>query len=202
MKIKNVLMLWMASLWMNHVLAQGELPAKAEDIAPLLIGETIPAENLVNMEGKTVSLADIVKEKPTVLIIYRGGWCPYCNMHLAELSAIEADIIKAGYQIIAISPDEVQHLAQTDEKKQISYQLFSDSNGRVAKALGIAFQVPAHYEKVIKNASGEVNTSFLPVPSVFVVNTKGEIMFEYISPNFKQRLGGKLLLSVLQHLDR
>jgi hypothetical protein len=45
-----------------------------------------------------------------------------------------------------------------------------------------------------------VNTSFLPVPSVFVVNTNGDILFEYVSPDFKHRITAELLVSVLKTL--
>lgn len=202
MKLKNLFILFIISLLANNAIAQTTLPAKAEDISPLLIGENVPNENLTNVKGETVSLTNLVKEKPTVLIFYRGGWCPYCSKHLAQLAEIEADVIKAGYQIVAISPDDAKHLAETDDKNKINYQLFSDSKGSLAKAFGVAFQAPTNYEKYLKDASGDVNATFLPVPAVFVVNTKGEIVFEYISPNFKQRLEGKLLVAVLQNLAK
>ena len=59
-----------------------QLPEKAEDISPLLIGETLPNGTFQNAEGNTVQLNEILTEKPTVLVFYRGGWCPYCNLQL------------------------------------------------------------------------------------------------------------------------
>jgi peroxiredoxin len=44
------------------------------------------------------------------------------------------------------------------------------------------------------------NKGFLPVPSVFVVDKAGEILFEYINPNYKKRLNGDLLMAVLKTL--
>jgi len=81
-------------------------PLNAEDICPLLIGEILPKATLQDAEGKTVALETIIKIKPTVLVFYRGGWCPFCNMQLSSLVEIEKDILDLGYQIVAISPDD------------------------------------------------------------------------------------------------
>lgn len=87
--------------------AQPDLPPKAEDISPLLIGETLPNLPVYSMDNVATNLGDILS-KPTVLVFYRGSWCPYCNVPLSELAKIEADVLKLGYQIVAISPDDFQ----------------------------------------------------------------------------------------------
>ena len=178
-----------------------QLPEKAEDISPLLIGETMPNTALTGMDGATVPFLDIAKEKPTVLVVYRGGWCPYCNKHLSALGQNEAEILELGYQIVAISPDNIENLQATAEKDEIHYRLFSDGAGEFSKAAGIAFQAPERYGKRLLDASGGQNTvGYLPVPSVFVLDTSGIIQFEYINPDYKNRLSGRLLLAVLSAL--
>jgi hypothetical protein len=44
------------------------------EICPLLVGDTIPQMTLETVEGDSFDLNTAVKEKPTVLIFYRGGW--------------------------------------------------------------------------------------------------------------------------------
>ena len=61
------------------------IPTVAEDISPILIGETLPNAYFQNAEGKSVQLKAVLEEKPTVLVFYRGGWCPYCNVQLSYL---------------------------------------------------------------------------------------------------------------------
>lgn len=51
-----------------------ELATNPKDICPLLIGNAVPAVNVQTIEGKTVRLTDEVRNKPTILIFYRGGW--------------------------------------------------------------------------------------------------------------------------------
>ncbi len=48
--------------------------SSANKINPLLIGATIPEVKLKSIEGKEFNLLDLVKNKPSVFIFYRGGW--------------------------------------------------------------------------------------------------------------------------------
>jgi peroxiredoxin len=122
-------------------------------------------------------------------------------LHLAALAEAEKEILDLGYQIIAISPDAPENLKITEEKDKVKYTLLSDSKGELIKMAGIAFEVPENYKSLINVHSNGVNTNFLPVPSVFIVNTDSTILFEYISPDFKHRISPELLVSVLKNLN-
>lgn len=100
-----------------------------------------------------------------------------------------------GYSIIAISPDAPENLKKSVDKNKLTYTLVSDKIGALAKAMGIAFQAPHPYEKLLTPNQGEGVELHLPVPAVFLVNEEGEILFEYINPNYKKRMSGDLLLS-------
>ncbi|KOP39378.1 AhpC/TSA family protein [Flavobacterium sp. WLB] len=197
--MKKMLLIFVAALT-SAAHAQSEIPKSALDIAPLLIGEKIPEFTLKTAENADVNLSELLKKKKTVLVFYRGGWCPYCNLHLQALAGAEKQIIDLGYQIIAVSPDSPENLKITEEKDKVKYTLLSDSKGELIKAVGIAYQVPENYKSVINVHSKGINTSLLPVPSVFVVNTEADILFEYISPDIKQRISTELLVSVLKNL--
>ena len=180
--------------------SQTEIAATPTDIAPLLIGEKIPDISLSDVTGKSVKILDLAAQKPSVVIFYRGGWCPYCNVHLAQLQQIEADIIKAGYQILAISPDSPENLAATISKNDLKYTLLSDHQSVAIKGFGLAFRAPNNYEAMLQKASGGSNLNVLPVPAVFIINQQGNVIFEYINPDYKSRLKGSLLLAVLNEL--
>src|SRR5690554_2077366 len=185
----------------SHTNAQ--IPDKAEDVSPLLIGETLPNASFQNAEGSRVQLKDILSEKPTVLVFYRGGWCPYCNLQLSGLVEIEEDILKLGYQIVAISPDDFQNLKTTEEKDRIKYTLLSDPNGKFIQDIGIAFTTPIMLKGYIATKGQKGKTSaVMPVPTVMVVDKKGVIQFEYINPNYKERISGELLLAILQTIEK
>ncbi|WP_200975268.1 peroxiredoxin-like family protein [Echinicola sp. 20G] len=174
-----------------------EVPADPTAISPLLIGEKIPNSQLKDPEGNKVALQEIVSKQPTLLIFYRGGWCPYCNKHLAELQTIEQDILDMGYQIIAISPDAPEQLKTTLDKNDLTYSLYSDNDLKVTKAFGLAFQAPDRYKDMLFKASDQLNPGIIPVPAVFALDQEGTILFEYINPNYNTRISGDLLKAAL-----
>lgn len=178
-----------------------QLPEKAEDVTPLKVGERIPAINLKTTSGAAIELRKVLNAKPTILIFYRGGWCPYCNQHLAELADIENQILDYGYQIVAVSPDSPENLTKTLDKNEIGYTLLSDSRGELIKAMGIAYKATFLYENIrSKGATGE-KLDLLPVPSLFVVNQQGVIQHAYVNPDYKVRMSGKELMETLHKLN-
>lgn len=178
---------------------QAQVADKPENVSPLLIGEKIPNIKLQDVSGNEIETNTLLAKK-TVLIVYRGGWCPYCNSQLADMQEIEKDILALGYQIVAVSPDAPSFLKETEEKGKLGYKLVSDSNGDFSKALGIAFTTPEKYGKMLGKYSDGKNTNWLPVPTVYVINDKQEIEFLYINPDYAKRLKGQLLLAVLKNL--
>lgn len=183
-----------------------KIAANADEICPLLVGQRIPAVTLKDFQGKDVYLLKAVSEKPTVLIFYRGGWCPFCNLHLNEIEKIQKDLLDLGYQIIAVGIDKWERLNASIEKDHLTYKLLSDNEAIASEEFGIAFKVDDQtveqykkYNMDLELSSGEKH-HVLPVPSAFIIGTDGKIKFEYINPDYKVRIKGDMLLSVAKSL--
>lgn len=174
---------------------------KAEEISPLLPGESLPNANLTNVSGNPVDVKELMAKKRSVLVFYRGGWCPFCNLQLAGLAKIEKEISQAGFQLIAISPDEHRNLNNTAGKNNANYTLLSDYGAKFIQQIGIGFAAPPSLKGYVisKGQLGDA-PEVLPVPTVLVVDEKGKILFEYINPNYKERLNENMLLAVLKTL--
>lgn len=169
-------------------------PEKPEDISPLLIGEKIPMAQLPDANGKMVDLNKAIASQPTVLVVYRGGWCPYCAKQLSGLQEALPELQQLGYQLIAISTDDPAGLAKSAAKEKLAYTLLSDADLSLSKQMGIAFKAPKAYWNMLPKTTGGKDTDLLlPVPSVFILDKKGVIQFEYINPDFKQRMDPVLL---------
>lgn len=184
--------------------AESAVAASAGEVRPLLIGAKVPEVTLKTATGKPVNLRKTVMEKPTVVIFYRGGWCPYCNMQLGRLQSIEADLVELGYQLLAVSPDRPDKLAESLKEKDLSYTLLSDADMAAAKAFGIAFRVAdatlEKYEQYgidLEEDSGKTH-HMLPVPAVFILGTDGRIKFTYVNPDYKTRLAPDVLLEAAE----
>lgn len=192
-----------ATAKLSDTTAMQKYPQQSTDISPLLIGEKIPSVNIPAANGKSFDLNAHLTEKPTILFFYRGGWCPFCNKELAGVQSIQEDLVKMGYQIIAISTDSPDNLNKSMDKQHLSYTLLSDADLAISKEFGIAFKAPAAYSSTLAQGSAGKNVDkLLPVPSVFILDKSGIIQFEYINPDFKQRISPTLLQSVAAALKK
>jgi len=180
------------------------VPQDAFDIRPLLIGESLPDVSVTGIDGNQTSIAGLVAENPSMIVFYRGGWCPFCSSHLGELAALEEEIYELGYQILAISPDQPEYLRQSLEEQELSYTLLSDSSMETARAFGVAFRVDDQTVAGLKEngmdiveRSGHPHQQ-LPAPAVFITDTSGKILFQYVNPEYRERISGKVLIAALQ----
>lgn len=174
--------------------------SNAYDVSPILNGATIPNAMILNSKGEEVGLRDELKGKNTVLVFFRGGWCPYCNRQLQGLRKIEKKLGKLGWNMVGISPDSFESSKVNSDKNKLSYGLISDSKVNAAKAFGLAFRVDDKtnlkyigYGINLDKASGESH-HILPVPAVYLINSKGEVVFNYVHPNYKVRVKESIIL--------
>lgn len=178
----------------------------AESVSPLLPGLSVPEVTLKDTQGQPVALKQLLANKPTVLVVYRGGWCPYCSKQLKNIQNIEQQIAEMGLQIIAVSPDSPAKLAQSTISSP-TYQLLSDDQLALAQAMGLAFFLDDKTAKVYRNKlgvnfvglDGEQKVA-LPVPAVFVLDTQGMVHFQYANPNYRVRLSEPLLLAAAKQV--
>ena len=197
-----------ALLFSVKLMAASVIASAPEQVTPLLNGLTIPSVTLQDVNDQTVALNTLISKKPTVLVFYRGGWCPYCNAQLASLRTVEPRLQQLGYQIIAITPDGVasirNSLADTKGEK-LNYTLLSDHDFSASTAFGLAYYLDDKTAMAYKGKLGSLITTeagtdkvVLPVPAVYILNTKGEALFNYVHVNYKTRLESELLLKAAE----
>ncbi|MDR8393285.1 AhpC/TSA family protein [Aliifodinibius sp. S!AR15-10] len=181
-----------------------EFAESAKAVTPLLTGTQIPNGQLRTTSGDTVQLMNLVSEQPTVFIFYRGGWCPYCNKHMAELQQAQSKLTEMGYRILAISPDSPEYLQKSVSEHNLGYTLLSDSPMEVTSAFGLAYKVDQEtVDRYKENGLDLANRSgydhyLLPVPAVFLVDTNGMIRFQYVNPDYTTRINKNVLLTAAE----
>lgn len=193
----------------SNVIADGhgKLPASAEETTPLATGDRAPNFVVRDVDGKPYTFNGRQLERPTVLISFRGGWCPYCNLHLSELRNAVPQLNEEGIDVLFLSGDapSVLYSSLKQETQEdidgLGYTILSDANIAAARAFGTAFSTGdglAGYlnEKGVDVAEGSIGKhGALSVPYVYVVNTDGEIVFDFVEPDYKIRLQEDELLA-------
>ncbi|PQO26481.1 peroxiredoxin-like family protein [Blastopirellula marina] len=156
------------------------------------VGDQAIDAELTGWNGKTVKLSEMWSEGPVVLMWYRGGWCPYCNLQLRamqqELKAIEG----AGAKLIVLTPELPEKAKETAEANDISFVALHDKNSATAHKYGLVFELPEAILPLYRDRLhlADVNGSDameLPLSATYVVDTKGKIRYAFLDADYTKR---------------
>lgn len=197
---KFVSLLILAISFSATALDRANIAESPEDVTPLLNGQNIPNVTLKTADGAPVSLMALAMQKPSIILFYRGGWCPYCNRQLAELKDIEQQLVDLGYQVLAISPESPAKLQTQKLETEFAVTLLSDEGLEAIRGFGVGFYVPADTKTKYKEKwniqltdEEKSDRAVLPAPAIFIADKTGLIQFNYVNPNFKVRPSSELV---------
>jgi peroxiredoxin len=187
-----------ASIQYGH--ADVPIVLTADEIQPLRVGDAAPRFTVESVEGEAFNFDPRALDRPVILVAFRGGWCPFCNMHLSELRHVVPEIDGMGVDVLFLSGDRADLLYSSldDETRAeidgLGYRILSDAKANAAVALGIAFRASdstirrRHEKGQDIEASSMALHGVLPVPSVFAIDSTGTIRFAYTNADYKIRL--------------
>ena len=188
------------------------LPASAQETTPLRTGDRAPAFTVRTMADEPFKFDPDNLERPVILISFRGGWCPYCNMHLSELRTVIPELRQNGIDVLFLSNDRPELLYSSlkmetqDDIDGLDYVILSDANITAAMAFGTAFRTDKGLTDYLEKKERDYEGSSigmhnaLAVPAVYVVDQSGEIVFDFVNPNYKVRLPADELLETANKL--
>jgi len=199
--VLSILLLGATSLTALAQFQRTDIHDEASQVQPLLPGMQAAPFDALDVKGNPVHFDPERMDRPLVLTFFRGGWCPYCNLHLAELRKAEEELKALGFDIWFLSIDRPEVLYESLQQPDIGYSIFSDSKLSATRAYGLAFRVPddlvARYLEWgidLESTSGESH-HVLPAPSTFIIGSDGIIQFQYTNPDYKVRLHPEILLA-------
>lgn len=174
MNLKIFLLLVLCGAFSLTALAQN---AKSRT-QPLGAGMTAPDFTLNDQNGKPVKLSAV--GKPTVLVFYRGFWCPFCARQLAELRfLLKADDDVALYAVSVDQAEKSKSLAAKiarDGKGEIPFPLLSDPGHRMIDAYGL-FD-PSYLGQDVEG---------IPHPAVYILDRNRKIVWAKVETDYKIR---------------
>lgn len=186
---------------------QQALRDRGEPEGAIAAGDTVGDFVLPDANGLPVSLAEILATGPAVVVFYRGGWCPYCNI---ALRAYQAELIpeldRFDATLVAISPQPPDKSLTTAEKAELTFRVLSDRGAKVARELGITFE-PAESVLEAQRALGldlrdfnATETATLPMPTVLVVDRDRSVRFADVHADYTSRTEVRVIIEALEQL--
>lgn len=162
-------------------------------------GDKAPDFTLMDVTGEKFTLSELLTKGPVVLVWYRGGWCPYCNVHLRTLQKSLDAFAETGAQLVAISPEQPNKTLTTAQKNALSFPVLSDPGNRVAAEYGIVFTLPDYvaerYSEFfdIEEYNGDKSQT-LPLSASYVIDKDGTVTYAFLDADYKNRAEPAVLL--------
>jgi peroxiredoxin len=166
-------------------------PAPEVSLGP---GAPVPDGQLLDVYGQPVTLYTALAGGPAVLVFYRGGWCPYCNIALTTYQAqLLPELRRRGFGLIAVSPQKPDESLTLREKKELAFTVLSDPGNVLAARFGIVMTPsPDVIEAQLKlgldltqgNADG---TTAIPMPTTVVIDADRVVRWVDVHPDYSTR---------------
>lgn len=172
--------------------------------AGLAPGTPVPDFSAWRHTGDPVSKADLFNgQKPVLVIFYRGGWCPYCNLQIRQLTEAYDEFSRRGVSLLLISADRPDAAALAQRQYEIPFPVLSDPQLNAHAAFKVAVQMtPELYQQYrqygidVEQWSGQKHHQFA-LSSAFLVAADGQVQWAHVSADYRQRPSVAQLLSAI-----
>jgi len=154
-------------------------------------GAALPDITLPDATGAARRLRDL---GPAVIVFYRGGWCPYCNLQLRAWQKRLPELAARGATLVAISPQAPDGTLSTAERNALSFPVLSDSEDLAGRAFGVSFALPEELVALYRRFGHDLEAVNgpagwrLPMPATFVAGADGRIAFARAEADYRRRV--------------
>ena len=164
---------------------------RARDSIALKTGSKLPDFKLETLEGHEVS-SESFREKPHLLLFYRGNWCPFCTAQIEELAANYQQLEDMGVNVILISPQPIGKNQNLAARFDVPMTFYRDRDGAAAKQLGIQHKwgTPMGMQ-VLGYESHSV------LPTLLLTDAQGLIILSDQTDNYRVRPEPKVIADLL-----
>jgi peroxiredoxin len=186
--------------------ATAHLKATGIERTALGVGDRAPDLSLPDALGQAVRLSERWRRAPLVLVFYRGGWCPYCNLELRAWQRQLDDLRNKGAGLVAISPQTPHNSLATVDKNQLSFPVLSDSSLEAARAFGVAFTLPPELVDLYGSVGNDLpllngnGLWVLPVPATYVIDCDARIAYAHVEADYRERAEPSEVVAVVDRL--
>ncbi|MCA0894302.1 peroxiredoxin-like family protein [Microbulbifer agarilyticus] len=169
-------------------------------------GAKVADFSVLDHKGSPVSLEALAKDKaPLLVIFYRGGWCPYCNVQIRQLAEAWSEFEKRGVTPVLVSVDKPDASAMAKATYEIPFPVLSDPDLKAHEAFDVIIEIDdATAEKyktygiVLEDWSGRDHHK-IAAPGIFLLDKAGTVEWAHVSKDYKTRPSVEQLLNMLDN---
>lgn len=169
----------------------------------LRAGDRMPDFELPDQHGTPRRFGAYLEKSPVVLSIYRGGWCPYCNLEMKALAGALPEIRRLGATLVGMAPELPEKALETATRNGAEFDILSDLGNLVSERLGLVFTLHEDLRPVYERFGLDIpayngdRTFKLPLPATYVVERDGTILHAFVDADYTRRQEPAEILRVL-----
>jgi peroxiredoxin len=140
-------------------------------VSTFQLTDTVPDFTLPTVAGEKFAFNEHREKHDSwhLIVFFRGAWCPVCQEELREFQANKEKFEEQDVHLLAISNDDLEDLQEYANKENITFPIMADNELEAIKA----FDVHYHGEDAPYEDHGQHGE-----PAYFLVNEKGELMYQ------------------------
>lgn len=170
-------------------------------------GDEVIDFTLKNASDQDINLNSVLEQGPVILMWYRGGWCPYCNLTLSSMQEMLPEFKKHGANLIAITPETPDNSLTTKEKNELDFHLLSDQNNQIAKSYKIVFSLTEEVHKAYEDGFGlshynDDDSGELPLAATYIIGQDKIIKYAFLDADYRNRAEPSEVLEELKKLTQ
>ena len=160
----------------------------------LVVGKPLPSFAVQDTAGGVVQ-SDKWMGQLSLILFYRGNWCPLCMAQIREIAAQYQELAQRGVQILLISPQPQGHTEALSHKFDVPFTFLVDGDNQAARTLQIAHQdgTPAGFN-VMGYAAETV------YPTIIITDAANNIIFTDLTDNYRVRPEPETFLRIIEKL--
>ena len=163
-------------------------------------GAIAPYFAATDQEGRAISLGNLAKEGPVVLLFYRGYWCGICSRTLSNFQDSLHLITDLGASVVAVTPEVSPYQERNILRENTNIAIISDAAHRIMTQYKVAYEPNEKYQKNIGIDLKELNgAAILPVPATYIINKEMIIQKTFFTPDFRERASINEIVQVLRN---
>ncbi|MBL4607092.1 MAG: redoxin domain-containing protein [Pseudomonadales bacterium] len=158
----------------------------------LQLGNRLPSFELKDTQLGPVNSASFIG-KPTLMIFFRGNWCPLCMAQLKEVAGQYKEIAEKGVEVALISPQPEANTQKLAKKFDVPYRFLTDEGNKVARQLGIMNEDGTPAGLGLMGYESET-----VLPTVLLTNAAGELVYIDMTDNYRVRPEPDQFLKIIE----
>lgn len=158
----------------------------------LEVGAQLPLLVFEGLDGQPVNSSSWAGS-PTIVLFYRGTWCPLCNVQVRELAEGYREIEALGAKVMLVSPQPAEESAKLAGRFDAPMTFLVDVDNAAARRLGI------HHPGGAPIGIAPEEESVLP--TAVVLDGDGVVRFAHETDNYRFRPDPALFLETLREIQ-